>query len=105
MPKTKPLTTKTAFIRSQPPEMPARDVVKKAHEAGLKMSVAYVYTIRSSARRGRGRPAKSSGRAVARATSSIDIAFRKLVLELGIVRARALLDEIETRLGDLVARG
>ena len=46
----KPLT-KTAFIRSLPIDMPARDVVDRAKAAGLSVAESYVYEIRSTSKR------------------------------------------------------
>ncbi len=67
---------KTKFVRSLPKTMPGAEVVKKAKEAGIDISLAYVYGIRSKsharkrksapgspippARRGPGRPPKSA---------------------------------------------
>jgi hypothetical protein len=47
--KTTPakITNKSAFVRSLPAAMSGADVVKKAKEAGLTISLAYVYGIRS----------------------------------------------------------
>jgi hypothetical protein len=62
----KPLN-KTGFVRSLPSSMPGAEVVKKAKEAGLQISLAYVYSIRAkskgkpkTANRGPGRPRKPS---------------------------------------------
>ena len=75
-PSSKKPMNKTAFVRSLPSSMPGAEVVKKAKEAGLKISVGYVYSIRAKthakrrssapaaagapAKRGPGRPPKSS---------------------------------------------
>ena len=75
-PSSKNPMNKTAFVRSLPSSMPGAEVVKKAKEAGLKISVGYVYSIRAKthakrqssapaaagapAKRGPGRPPKSS---------------------------------------------
>jgi hypothetical protein len=58
-------TNKSAFIRALPADMPAADVVAKAKAAGLVLSPAFVYAVRSKAKGkkpggakgGRGRPA------------------------------------------------
>jgi hypothetical protein len=42
---------KSAWIRSQAPSLSARDVVDKAKAAGIGLSLAQVYTARSSAKR------------------------------------------------------
>jgi hypothetical protein len=71
-------SNKSAFVRSLPATMSGKDVVKKAKEAGLSISLAYVYGIRSKSaakagapqKRGPGRPPRSatSARAAGRTT-------------------------------------
>ncbi len=118
--------SKTAFVRALPADMSAKDVVAKAKGAGLKISEAYVYTIRSStrarkggapnnkaggAKRGPGRPPGSKNRASGGArvsvgsggARSVETSFRKLVLDLGIRRSRELLDDVESKLQRLIA--
>lgn len=51
----KPLT-KTAFVRQLPEDMPAKEVVDKAKAAGIELSEAYVYEIRSAAKRAKKKP-------------------------------------------------
>jgi hypothetical protein len=41
--------TKTAFVHSRPSSMSGADVVKKAKEAGIKITLDYVYSIRAKA--------------------------------------------------------
>ena len=67
MPKKEGSQTKTEFVRALPPTMPAKEVVEKAKDAGLKLSAAYVYVIRSQGRTGNGKakaaaPSKSSNK-------------------------------------------
>jgi len=66
----KPLT-KTAFVRSLPSDMPAKDVIEKAKDKGLKLTEAYVYEIRSTANRGskKKKSAAKKGKAAPRAAS------------------------------------
>ena len=49
---TKKDASKAEFVRGLPQNMPAKQVVEKAKEAGLKLTTAYVYVIRSQARNG-----------------------------------------------------
>ncbi|HEY2368264.1 MAG TPA: hypothetical protein VGH87_17820 [Polyangiaceae bacterium] len=49
---TKKDASKAEFVRGLPENMPAKNVVEKAKEAGLKLTPAYVYVIRSQARTG-----------------------------------------------------
>jgi len=90
--------SKTAFVRALPHTVSAKDVVAKAKAAGFKISEAYVYTIRSTTKRkgnGRSKTVPPSG--------SPEVTFRTLVLQLGVVRARALLSDVEAKLARLIA--
>ena len=49
---TKKDASKAEFVRGLPQTMPAKQVVEKAKESGLKLTTAYVYVIRSQARTG-----------------------------------------------------
>lgn len=108
----KPAMSKTAFVRNQPANMPAKEVSSRAKAAGLVISPGYVYEIRSSTRRkqkGGARAASPAstarrrGRASAQAGHPSDAAFRKMVLELGLGRARMLLEDVERKLRDMIA--
>lgn len=46
---------KTAWIQKQPRDVPAKTVVARAGAAGIKLTVAQVYTARSAARKKNGR--------------------------------------------------
>jgi hypothetical protein len=101
--KTPKKTNKSAYVRSLPPSMSAKDVVNKAKEAGIKLTEAYVYTIRSSSKRAGGRRGATPGRP-GRPTnaSSQDTRFRELALGIGLDRAKALLSEMEGKLRRLI---
>jgi|HubBroStandDraft_1064217.scaffolds.fasta_scaffold21618_3 hypothetical protein len=47
---TKPPKSKAAFVRGLPASTPAKDVVKQAKAAGIKLGVSYVYNIRGAAK-------------------------------------------------------
>jgi hypothetical protein len=99
---------KSAWIREQPGSMSAKEVVDKAAKAGIKLSVAQVYTTRSEAKkRGakRGRP-KGSGKGSAKAApmrsgaaGDDELAFRRLVLSVGLPKAEAYLSELRRTVG------
>lgn len=91
-----PKLNKSAFVRSFPNHMPAKDVVAEGKAKGIKLSIAYVYSIRAAANRAarlrtgeparRGRPAKyasSGGRA--------EDLLRAVAAEIGLSRAIAIL--------------
>lgn len=116
MPKTKTTGkqwgSKSAFVRSLPKTVPAKDVVKQAADAGMKLSVAQVYNIRSTAKlkkkAGSKAPAAASSAAasgasrVARAqksSSGSEAQLRKLVAEVGLVRAREIMAEVSAAFG------
>jgi hypothetical protein len=54
--------SKTAFVLSQPAGLSAKEVSAKAKAAGLAITEAYVYTIRSSAKNKAGMPRRKPGR-------------------------------------------
>ena len=110
---------KSAWIRSQPANTPAKDVVAKAKQAGIKLSIAQVYTARSSAKkkglskRGPGRGSKApdiSALAVKRAgvgNSDLRHQFITIAVRIGTDEAQRLLDrlvDVETSMGGGAAR-
>jgi hypothetical protein len=46
----KPVESKAAFVRGLPTSTPAKDVVKLAKAAGIKIGIRYVYNIRGTAK-------------------------------------------------------
>jgi hypothetical protein len=54
--------SKTAFVLGQPAGLSAKEVSAKAKAAGLGITEAYVYTIRSSAKSKAGLPKRKPGR-------------------------------------------
>lgn len=122
-----PVATKADFVRSIPHAMPVKEVVAAAKAAGVELTEKYVYNVRSSVAK-KGKPAKAASKkpvaafktvakpkatakakavakAPARTTSaggSDEVELRKLVLALGVVRARQLLGELERGLAALI---
>ena len=47
---TKPPKSKAAFVRGLPASTPAKDVVKQAKAAGIKLGISYVYNVRGAAK-------------------------------------------------------
>ncbi|HVW26992.1 MAG TPA: hypothetical protein VHC69_16615 [Polyangiaceae bacterium] len=104
----KPATGKQSaseFVRSQPASMKASEVVAAGAKQGIKFSTNLVYAVRSSGnrpgarggRRGRGHAAAAGGGGHHEST------FRQLALDLGIARARQVLDGLESRLRELIS--
>ena len=94
-------SSKTDFIRGFATDTPAAHVVEAAKRAGVKISKAYVYRVRalrtpaqtqasSTGARGANKPANP--RSERRLTT--------LAIEIGLLRASALLDRVRARMGD-----
>lgn len=87
---------KSAWIRSQPATLSAKDVVAKAKAENITLTVAQVYTARSTAKSAdaklKGRPGPKPVPAVSEEHESF---FRKFVLHtLGRSRAQEILNEL-----------
>ena len=106
MPKTKQAgerINKSAWIRNQPTAMSAKDLLQKAKREGIHLTLAQVYTARSTAKaRGRGpaeaaHPAPSAPRRAQAASgpssgvSNMQTQFLSLVVRLGTDHAQRLL--------------
>jgi hypothetical protein len=126
---TKKHGSASEFVREQPIDMPSREVVEKAEKLGIKLSQSLVRVTRfhmrhagegKPARAGkgearRGRPPKAAsakGRrrgqppAAARAASGPSAAeaqLRRLVVELGTARTKALVTEVERAIEGLIS--
>jgi hypothetical protein len=94
--------SKREFVLSFGSDTPASEILRKAKEAGIGLSKAYLYTIRSSGgssqRRGRGvvGDAKSTLRRVRGAVTS-EAQFVEAALELGFAKATDLLNRLRSR--------
>jgi hypothetical protein len=96
--------TKAEFVRSLPPDMPAKEVVAKARAAGLgELSEHYVHNIRSLERQVRGAPKRSavlppaSERTGAGDERAMEELLRAVAAEIGLGRAIALLEDERRR--------
>jgi hypothetical protein len=106
--------SKTAFVLSLPSSMSAKDVLSKGKAAGLKLTEAYIYSIRSKAKGRAGKPAARRGRppkAVAAAASGsmsssgggLERQFLNLALDLGLSRAESLLSSLRAKVKSAIA--
>jgi len=86
--------SKAEFVRSLPETMPAKQVVDKAKEAGLKLSTAYVYVIRSQARTG---PKKASSNGAPRVSKDAEARLIAAASEIGLTRSIQLLTQEKER--------
>lgn len=96
---------KAAFVRSHP-DLAAKDVVELAAKAGLTMTVNHVYNVRSTSGISR-RKGELTDRALPVATgkganATAEAQFRRLVLDLGVARARRLLQDVEAKLAAIL---
>jgi hypothetical protein len=93
---------KSAFVRSLDRDLPAAEVVALADKKGLKLTAAFVYNIRSAegrtqpprgaaGKRGRGPNGNGNGSL----TGSPEAQLRAAIAQIGLARARQILDEVE----------
>ncbi len=112
--------TKTDFVRAQPEGLSASEVVARAKAAGVALTSKSVHTMRSKIKAAKAiakRPAVPSKAATKNVTkpeaaqkaptagTPVDgdvVSFRRLVLGLGTVRARKLLDDLERGIAALL---
>lgn len=100
---------KSAWIRSQPASLAAREVVEKARGEGIVLSLAQVYTARSTAKqrptvgsrakpngshRGPGRPKKAALPESHAVSGDLRRQFILLAVRLGTDEAQRLLDRV-----------
>lgn len=101
MPRTKATAkkvNKSAFVRSLPRSMTAKEVVAKGKAQGITLSVPLVYVARAQAKkktgkRGPGRPRKNAAPAAAAAATGVEGLLRAAAAEIGLSRAMAILAE------------
>jgi len=91
---TKKDASKAEFVRGLPQNMPAKQVVEKAKEAGLKLTTAYVYVIRSQARTG---GKKSSAAAAPRVSKDAEAKLIAAASEIGLSRSIEVLTREKER--------
>jgi hypothetical protein len=108
-PTGKRTVNKSAFVRTQPTGMSARDVVEKGAAQGITLSEKYVYNIRAKAKAqgrvgaGPGRPGRKPGRpAGSRASGSAEERLVDLALELGLSKAEGLLTRLRSAIRSAV---
>jgi hypothetical protein len=92
------------------PETKASEILRQAKEAGIGLSKAYLYTIRSAggASQGRGRKgatpeitsARVAGARARSSMSSLEAQFVDAAIDLGLSKATELLERLRSRLKD-----
>jgi hypothetical protein len=102
---SKPAATKvneSAWIREQPADLTAREVVEKAAKAGIKLTDTQVYTARSTAKKAKGKPGPKPGaKAASKASNgaSDELLFKRLVLSIGLPKAEGYLSDLKRSVG------
>jgi hypothetical protein len=104
---TMPAKSKSAFIRSLPSSMPAKEVVKQAKATGIKLNVGYVYNVRQAAKSKRAStitptaklPANTGSWSVAKHAETL---LRAVAAEIGLGRAIELLHGERARVHSIV---
>jgi hypothetical protein len=106
-----PRVNKSAWIRSQPSTLSAKEVVEKANDEGITLSLAQVYTARSTAKRqgdpgrtitpaavstglikrGPGRPPRTTGITV---SNDLQRQFLAIAVRIGTDEAQRLLERV-----------
>jgi hypothetical protein len=101
--------TSSEFIR-QHPDLAPKALVEAGAAQGLKFTENLVRVVRHNARVGRGASATVRRRPAARGAvsaasgTSAESEFMRLVVEIGVGRAKSLIAEVEQRLRALLAR-
>jgi len=107
MPKQKP-ASKTAFVLSFPASTPAKEIVAKGKAANVKLSLAYVHTIRSIARRKKGGGSARGHRVVSAhaghrvGSSDAETLLKAVAAELGLANAMTILQREHDRVHRLI---
>jgi hypothetical protein len=108
---TKPPKSKAAFVRGLPASTPAKDVVKQATAAGIRIGVSYVYNIRGAAKMAaKKKRAGAKSRAVStvvngggsRVSASAEHLLKAVAAEIGLGPAIELLHAERARVHSLL---
>jgi uncharacterized lipoprotein YddW (UPF0748 family) len=84
---------KSEFVRSLDRSIPAARVVELAHERGMKVTAGFVYNIRSNA----AHKSQRLERALPNGSRPLEAegSLREAIAQIGLARARQILDEVE----------
>ena len=117
---TRRTVNKSAFVRGLPSTMSAAEVIAKGKAAGIKLTAAQVYTVRANAKRVGGKAPKAAAapkaataaapkKAVGRPAKAAKVSgsgdheshFARLVLNIGLTKAEALLERVREKVNAL----
>ena len=97
--------TKAAFVRSLPPSTPAKEVVAKAAETGIKLDDTYVYKIRTLDKKAagktkgskatKGKPGPKPKVAASSVSNGAVTEFYRVLKRVGVSKAKELIANIE----------
>ncbi len=82
--------------------MSTKEIMAAGKKAGIKFSPNLVYMVRSRAGSAKTK-GKRRGRRATPGSNANDAQFRKLVVDLGIAKAKDLVDEVERGVKELIA--
>jgi hypothetical protein len=102
MPKKKTAAkkmTKTAWVKSQPATLTAKEVVEKAKSQGIQLTDKYVWVIRSSAK-----SKGTTGKSTKSSSTSVEDLLRAAASEIGLSRAIAILQAQQASLRAVLGR-
>jgi hypothetical protein len=97
---TNKTSNKSAFVRDLPRHMPAKEVVAKAKARGMRITIAYVYSIRTAARVAAEK--RSGERAPGPRNARAEDLLRAVAAELGLSRAIAILEGEKAKVAELL---
>lgn len=82
-------------------DVPAKDVVAQAQARGMKLSVAQVYNIRSTAKltTAGAKPRASVLRAAHVSSGDAEARLRRLIADVGLTRSKEILNEVLAAFG------
>ena len=88
---------KSDFVRSLPRHIPAAEVVALAQLQGVKLTTAFIHNIRSNGKAkakamANGQHIKQTSRS---RTANAEAVLRAAIAQIGLVRAREILDAVE----------
>ena len=102
MPKKKTAAkkmNKTAWVKSQPATLTAKEVVEKAKSQGIQLTDKYVWVIRSSAK-----SKGTTGKSTKSSSTSVEDLLRAAASEIGLSRAIAILQAQQASLRAVLGR-
>ena len=106
--KSRGVPSKSAFVRSQPRNLSAREIVERGKRSGIELTEKYVYVIRSNEKRKvtaksrAKRPGRARTRSIGRG-KNVEAQFRRLAIEMGLARAEQVLADTKKKVASIIA--